>query len=143
MHKLSWLILLATASGFAQAPATDRVGFPEGYQKWPVFYVLDRSDNKQVRSIYGNPIAASVSDGNQGNYPYGSVVVLETVAALKDADGNPILDFNGRYQKDPTATPTVNAMRKEKGFGTAYAALRNGEWEYVAYNPAGGYTALP
>ncbi len=26
-------------------------------------------------------------------------------------------------------------MRKEKGFGADYGALRNGEWEYVAYRP--------
>ncbi len=143
-RQLTWILISVTSvSIFAQAPATDRVGFPEGYQKWAQFYVLDRSDNKQVRSIYGNTIAAGVADGSQGNYPYGSVVVLETVNALKDADGNAVLDRNGRYIKDPAAAVTVNTMRKEKGFGTAYGALRNGEWEYVGYTPTGGYSTLP
>lgn len=143
MIKVGLLILTTVSAVFAQAPATDRVGFPDGYQKWALFYVLDRSDNKQVRSIYGNDIAASVKDGGQANYPYGSVLVLETQAALKDADGNPILDARGRYQKDIAAIPTVNTMRKEKGFGVAYGAIRNGEWEYVGYTPTGGYGTLP
>ena len=143
MYKVGWLILVASLTVSAQAPTVDRVGFPEGYQKWTVFYTLDRSDNKQVRTIYGNAIASSVTDGGQANYPYGSVVVLETQAALKDADGNAILDSRGRYQKDPANIPTVNTMRKEKGFGAAYGAIRNGEWEYVGYTPTGGYGTLP
>ena len=143
MNKFSWLVLAASLNAFAQAPAVDRVGFPEGYQTWQMFYTLDRSDNKQVRTIYGNSIAAGVKDGSQGNYPYGSVMVLETQAALKDADGNPILDGNGRFQKDPAAAPTINTMRKGKDFGAAYGDLRNGEWEYVGYTAAGGYGTLP
>lgn len=143
MERFIWLVLAASLNAFAQAPAVDRVGFPEGYQKWPLFYTLDRSDNKQVRTIYGNDIAASVKDGGQSNYPYGSVLVLETVTSLKDADGNPILDSGGRYQKDPTAAITVFTMRKGKDFGAAYGPLRNGEWEYVAYTAAGGYSTMP
>jgi hypothetical protein len=143
MRKVTWLALVVSVISWAQAPATDRVGFPEGYQKWTMLYTLDRSDNKQVRTIYGNDIAAGVKDGGQANYPYGSVVVLETQAALKDADGNAVLDKNGRYQKDPAAAPTINTMRKEKGFGAAYGPLRNGEWEYVAYTPAKVFSTAP
>ena len=142
MKRLT-LSLMLTNMAFAQAPTEDRVGFPEGYQKWTVFYTLDRSDNKQLRTIYGNDIAASVKDGGQANYPYGSVMVLETYSAMKDAAGNAILDSKGRYQRDLNTTPTVNTMRKEKGFGAAYGAIRNGEWEYVGYTPTRGYSTLP
>src|SRR5437867_2401045 len=83
------------------APTVDRVGFPEAYQTWNLLYVLDRPDNKQIRTVWGNDIAAAVADGGQANYPYGSVVVMETWAALKDAAGNAILDKEGRFQKDP------------------------------------------
>ena len=142
---VSFALLLGSAASQlpAQAPTEDRVGFPEGYKDWTVLYVLDRSDNKQLRTIYGNDKAASVTDGGQANYPYGSVVVLETWAALKDADGNPVLDSRGRYQRDPAATPTINTMRKEKGFGAAYGAARNGEWEYVGYTPARAFSTAP
>ena len=34
-------------------------------------------------------------------------------------------------------------MRKEMGFGVDYGPNRNGEWEYVAYTPAGGYATTP
>lgn len=143
MQKYTWLALAASLAGFAQAPATDRVGFPEGYQNWKIVYQLDRSDNKQVRTIYANETAASVKDGQQANYPYGSVLVLETVNALRDAAGNAVLDERGRYRKDPAATVTINTMRKEKGFGEAYGALRNGEWEYVGYTPAKTFATAP
>ncbi len=41
--------------------------FPEGYKDWTVLYVLNRSHNKQLRTIYGNDKAASVTDGGQAN----------------------------------------------------------------------------
>lgn len=41
------------------APAVDRVGFPTGYQNWKLLYVFDRPDNKTVRTVYGNDLAAS------------------------------------------------------------------------------------
>ena len=106
-------------------------------------YVLDRPDTRQIRSVYANDVAASVVDGNQASYPYGSVVVMETWAALKDTDNNAILTAEGRFQKDAAALPTVFAMRKEKGFGAAYGPNRNGEWEYVSYNMDKSFATAP
>ena len=34
-------------------------------------------------------------------------------------------------------------MRKERGFGTEYGPIRNGEWEYVSYNPDGTFATTP
>jgi len=123
----------------------DRVGFPANYQTtMNVLYVFDRPDNKTIRRIYANdPVFRVQHDGSQSNYPYGSVLIMETWATLKDAAGNPILDANGRYQKDPAATTNVAVMRKEKGFGVDYGPNRNGEWEYVSYTPSGGYATMP
>jgi hypothetical protein len=46
----------------SSAPAEDRVGFPEGYERsYQTFFVMDRPDNKQVRANYANDAAASVS----------------------------------------------------------------------------------
>jgi plastocyanin len=126
------------------APTVDRVGFPTDYQhSMAVLYVYDRPDNKSVRTIYANAPVFTVTNANQNNYPYGSVVVMETWSSLKDSLGNPILDANGRFQKDPAATPTVFVMRKEKGFGADYGPNRTGEWEYVAYHPDGTYQTTP
>lgn len=126
------------------APSVDRVGFPTDYaNRLNVLYVFDRPDNKQVRTVYANDEAFRVKFGQQGNYPYGSVILMETWRALQDAQGNPILNEAGRYQKDPTASPTLFLMRKERGFGVEYGPNRNGEWEYVAYRPDGTYQTTP
>ena len=140
--------LLVGSAAFSQAPPlpaplVDRVGFPEGYEKWPVWFVLDRQDNKQVRTIYANEMANSATANTQHNYPYDSVFVMETWASLKDAATNPILDANGRYQKDPAATPTIFVMKKGKGFGVDYGVNRTGEWEYTAYRPDKTYQTTP
>lgn len=125
------------------APTVDRVGFPTGYQNWAVLYAFDRPDNKQVRTIYANDPGFNVKDGEQSNYPYGSILLMETWACLKDAATACILDDNGRFQKDPAATPTLFVMRKERGFGVDYGPNRTGEWEYVAYRPDGTFQTTP
>ncbi|HYY89161.1 MAG TPA: cytochrome P460 family protein [Chloroflexota bacterium] len=113
------------------APAEDRVGFPEGYQStYQTFFVLDRPDNKQVRVVYANDKAAA---GRPGDFPYGSVLVMETYRAREDESGNIVVDDTGRYQRDMLTG--IFVMRKEPGFGAAYEANRTGEWEYVAFRP--------
>src|SRR5437879_4398780 len=87
--------IVAVLIGRAQnppAPAVDRVGFPTNYQTtMNVLYVFDRPDNKQVRTIYANaPVFTVQHNGSQGDYPYGSVLVMETWASLKDSATNPI-----------------------------------------------------
>ena len=143
----SGAVLLGVATlGSSQnppAPSVDRVGFPTGYLNWPIMYVIDRPDNKQVRTIYGNTAAAQTGANDIFNYPYGSVLVMETWGALVDAGNNAILDSKGRFQKDPAKTPTLFVMRKEKGFGVDYGPNRNGEWEYVAYRTDGTYSTTP
>ena len=139
-------LLLFSTVGNSQnppGPSVDRVGYPTGYQNWTLLYVFDRPDNKQVRTIYGNDAAAGTTANQLFNYSYGSIMVMEIQAALKDAATNPILDSKGRFQKDPTATPTLFVMRKERGFGTEYGPNRNGEWEYVAYRPDGTLSTTP
>jgi plastocyanin len=119
------------------APAEDRVGFPEGYQStFQTFFVMDRPDNKQVRVIYANEAAASVTPG--GAFPYGSILVMETYRSVQDDASEPILDDSGRYQRGELSG--VFVMRKEPGFGAAYEMNRTGEWEYVAFRPDRTYS---
>ena len=139
---LAVLATLALSQGNG-GPTVDRVGFPTDYQtKMTPLYVFDRPDVRQVRTIYGNEQAASVEYGKGLTYPYGSVMVMETHAALTDA-GGVILNANGRFQKNPAATPTLFVMKKDRGFGVEYGPNRNGEWEYVAYRPDGTYQTTP
>jgi len=111
----------------------DRVGYPDGYQdSYTLLYILDRPDTQRMLVTYGNSQAVSVQRGDQGNYPYGSIIAQETWTIQVDDQGNPILDANGRFQRDQL-TGNLVVMRKEPGFGVEYANIRTGEWEYVAY----------
>jgi uncharacterized cupredoxin-like copper-binding protein len=119
----------------------DRVGLPEAYQsRLGTFYVFDRSDNRQVRHVFGNQQAMSARPGQP--FPFGSVLVMETWRAKLGADNQPALDANGRYEKEELAG--IFVMRKEPGFGAKYGPDRTGEWEYVAYRPDGtGFATAP
>jgi len=124
------------------APATDRVGFPAGYKDtFKLFYVFDNYQNRQIRAVYGNSIAASVDPAQPFNFPYGSIILFESYTVQEDANGEPILDRNGRFI--PNVFNQIFVMRKERGFGADYKELRNGEWEYVAYRPDGTYATTP
>lgn len=118
----------------------DRVGLPENYQqRLGTFYVFDRSDNRQVRHVFGNAPALAARQGQR--FPYGSILVMETWRARLGADNQPELDASGRYQKDELTG--IFVMRKEPGFGAKYGPDRTGEWEYVAYRPDGQISTAP
>jgi len=124
------------------APTVDRVGFPVGYKdSFKLLYVFDNFQNRQIRAVYGNDIAASVSPGQSFNFPYGSIILFESYTVKQDASGEPALDDNGRFVPDNLTT--IFVMRKEKGFGEDYKELRNGEWEYAAYRPDGTVSTAP
>ena len=124
------------------APTVDRVGFPTDYRStFKLFYVFDNYQNRQIRAVWGNAVAASVTPGNVFNFPYGSVILFESYTVMQDADGEPLLDQNGRFV--PNVMNQLFVMRKERGFGADYKELRNGEWEYVAYRPDGTYATTP
>jgi plastocyanin len=122
------------------APIIDRIGFPVGYQAtFTHLYTFDHFQNRQIRVAYANDLAANTKPGQP--YPYGSIIVGEFYPALRDAQGEPVLDTNGRYVAG--GAPTIFVMRKERGFGVAYGPFRNGEWEYVAYHVDGTYSTPP
>ena len=124
------------------APALDRVGFPEGYSKgFEVLRVVNKAAEGKVVTVYGNQLAATVTNQSQLPYPYGSVLVMETAKAREDAAGKPLLDHQGSLQK--AAVTGLHVMRRGAGFGAAYGQNRAGEWEYVEYKPDGSYLTPP
>jgi hypothetical protein len=131
------LIVLAagTLTAFGQA-FTENVTIPADYKtKFVRYTTIDRTDNKQSRDLYINPEAlAAIKAGRPA--PSGTVIVLEAYRARLDANGDPVKDANGRFIKDTLAA--VNLMEKRTGWGVNYPAnLRNGEWEYGAFQPSG------
>jgi plastocyanin len=122
------------------APTEDRVGFPTGFQDdFKLMYIYDRVDNRQVRIVCGNDVAASVKQGEP--FPYGSIMVMETWRAKLDAEGKVMKDPDGHFIRESLSG--IFVMRKEEGFGEAYQDLRTGEWEYVAFRPDRSYLSPP
>ena len=112
----------------------DKVAFPENYDKGVLYAILDRYDNKQYRELWSTPEAVEAARKGQP-IPSGTVLTLVQYKAQLDAQGNPIKDANGRFQKGDIVAYTV--MEKRTGWGTEYPdTLRNGEWEYQAFTPA-------
>src|SRR5216117_3037641 len=80
------------------APTVDNVRFPSGYRAtYTLFYTFDNYQNRQIRAVYGNPVAASVTPGQVFNFPYGSIILFESYTVKEDAAGEPLLDQNGRF----------------------------------------------
>jgi plastocyanin len=148
MKRLIRVLVLAMACVIAHSQtlpgvSQNRVGYPEGYRdNFTLLYTLDRPDTKRILVTYGNDRAVSVQRGEQGSYPYGSIIVQETWTVLLDAQGNPVLDANGRFQRDQF-NGNIVVMRKEAGFGVEYGNIRSGEWEYVAYRGDKSYGTTP
>jgi plastocyanin len=125
------------------APTVDRVGFPTDYQTTFVkVYTFDNYQNRQIRVVWANPIAASVTPGTVHKFPFGSIIVMEVYSVMQDENGEPVLDSNGRFVPSG-ADPTIFVQRKERGFGRDYGVIRNGNWEYVAYHVDGSYATPP
>jgi hypothetical protein len=114
-----WLI--ATAWAAAQQPA-DPVGHPAGYQSFQQVRSFDRKQEPAHGTVFLNAQAASITTAGQP-YPYGSVLIMEWRRAGKDSE-----------------IVRLDVMRKERGYGAAYGADKNGDWEYASYSPDGKLT---
>jgi plastocyanin len=135
------LLLLGQAHALPGTSA-DRIGFPTNYKTtYKQLYALDNTQNQQVRVIWANDIAQTVDPKQPWNFPYGSILLFEAYPTVPDADGNPTLDAEGRFVRGNLLT--INAMKKDKGFGAEYGPIRNGEWEYVSYTPDGAFATAP
>jgi plastocyanin len=141
-------VVLSLATGLvliSQAPpgtSMDRIGFPQNYQTtFKKMYSLDNNQNRQIRVIWANDVAQTVNPNQPWNFPYGSILLFESYAPQLNDAGDPVLDDNGRFI--PTDLQTIFVMKKDQGFGAEYGPVRNGEWEYVSYNPDGSYATPP
>src|SRR5260370_41653718 len=124
-------VLVGTAAN-PPAPTVDRVGFPKDYAStMKVLYRYDRPDNKSVRTIFASDPVFTVTTSTQNDYPYGSILIMETWRSLQDANGVPILDANGRAAKDHSAPPNVFALRNGKRFAVARALSVDGGGRHV------------
>src|SRR5215467_15875328 len=91
------------------APIIDRVGFPADYQKtFLKLYTFDNYQNRQIRVVWANQTAASVRPNVVYNFPYGSIILFESYTVQEDANGEPILNGQGRFT--PVNLTTIFVM---------------------------------
>ena len=124
------------STGMSQKEAAD-IPFPEGYEQTYTNYLsLDRVQNHdQIIRLFGNETAMGGVDEN-GELPYGSILVGEVYTAKKDAEGNVLTSSLGRRIKDQLVLIAV--MQKEEGWGEEYSEeLKNGNWDFAAFKPDG------
>lgn len=114
------------------AKGPELVAYPEGYAtKFTNYGSVDRANPKQIADLWINDVGARGLKAN-GTLPSGTVLVMEVHNAKLNGD-QPVV-VNGRRVKDGLGT--VSVMEKRAGWGAGYPAeLRNGEWEYAAYDP--------
>ena len=117
------------------APGPNKVAFPADWAKGSMYATVDRPDTKQYREFYTTPdVLEAVREGKP--VPDGAVIVLAAYMAQVDAAGVPLKDASGRYLKGDLAA--VNVQQKKKGWGDDIpAAIRNGDWVYQSFSPAG------
>ena len=143
IRALAWVGVggLALAGGVAAvaqalvAPGPNKVVFPADWAKGTMYATVDRPDTKQYREFYAAPdVVAAARAGKP--IPDGAVITLAAYAAQVDAAGVPLKDANGRYMKGNLLA--VNVQQKKQGWGEDIpAAIRNGDWVYQSFTPAG------
>jgi plastocyanin len=122
------------ATGLSSA-GPEKVAFPKDYLKGTLYATLDRHDTKQYRELYASPgVVEAVRAGKP--IPSGAVLTLVQWSVEQDDKGNPLKGPDGRFIKKTIIAHTV--MEKRTGWGTEYGPeMRNGEWEYQAFNALG------
>ena len=128
------MVVLALVSRGSAGP--EKISFPTAWKDHVLYTVVDRYDVKQHRELYASTPAAVQAMKEGKPLPHGTVLTLVQYKAQLDAAGAPIKDAKGRFTKGDLIAFTV--MEKRQGWGSEYPAeLRNGEWEYAVFSPAG------
>lgn len=135
---LAITLVLAMCAALASrgSAGPDKIKHPAAWKDHVLYTTVDRYDVKQYRELYASTPAAvqAMKDGKP--LPDGTVLTLVQYKAEVDPAGVPVKDAKGRFKKSDIIAFTV--MEKRAGWGTEYPPeLRNGEWEYAVFNPAG------
>jgi plastocyanin len=134
-------LIAAGTAGFTSAQAPEKIKYPADYLKGTLYATVDRPDTKQYRELYASHGVVEAARAGKP-IPSGAVLTLVQWSVHQDDKGVPLKDANGRFLKKDIIGHTV--MEKRTGWGAEYpATLRNGEWEYSAFTPAGEFNPKP
>ncbi|WP_415890693.1 cytochrome P460 family protein [Neptuniibacter sp. SY11_33] len=115
----------------------DQVDFPADYKtNFTPYLSLNRTQNHdQYIRLYINDKGLSGTQEN-GQLPYGSVIVAEVYKAKKDAEGNVLTSKLGQRLKDKFALVAV--MERREGAAAEYPkGMGNDDWDFAAFKPDG------
>jgi plastocyanin len=131
------LVLAMTAALASRGAAgPEKIKYPANWKEHVLYTTVDRYDIKQYRELYASTPAAVEAMKAGKPLPDGTVLTLVQYKAEVDPAGVPVKDAKGRFKKGDVIAFAV--MEKRAGWGTEYPPeLRNGEWEYAVFNPAG------
>ena len=139
MKRSSLYLLFAGVVGVTTAIAggrMDLIEFPDNYRNdYSRYLTANRANNKpQMVDIYANNTALqSAAEG--ASLAHGSILVMEVYKAAKDAEGNPIKQDNGVYQRGQMA---AIAVMEKRDWGVEYPADdRAGDWGFAFYDANG------
>lgn len=127
----------------AYMPGPHNIELPAGWETRFIRYAtVDKPDRRIIRHLYVNPEAFAGRRAGQPA-PHGTVLVMADTRARLDPAGAPLLDASGRFIPEP-GWIAIAVQRKEAGWGEGYGPeMRNGEWEYAAFDGAGQRRNVP
>ncbi len=112
----------------------DLVKFPADYEKAVKYGVVSNPNNKLYRELYTTKEAVDAAKAGKP-IPSGTWIVMKSFKSKTDASGAPLKGPDGHFVKDELAAYGV--MENRTGWGKEYPDnVRNGEWEYQAFNAA-------
>ncbi len=127
--------IAAALAAVGTSAGPEKVKFPSDYLKGTLYGTVDRPDSKQYRELYASPGVVEAVRAGKG-VPSGAVLTLVQWSVQQDDKGVPLKGSDGRFMKKDILAHTV--MEKRTGWGAEYpATMRNGEWEYQAFNALG------
>jgi hypothetical protein len=135
-------IVTALVSTWALAGQdASRIDFPAGYaQRLHQQGSALHSERSGVTTVYSNEIAAQAAKDGLASFPDGALVVMEFAQSVKDAEGKPLRDREGRLLKGDIEH--VDVMQRGPAPG-AVAASRAGQWSFASFGPDGKILVAP
>ena len=138
MQRRTWLMVVGAVGVLMAAVVVrsdagpEKISYPANYKAGVLYTTVDRYDVKQYRELYVSSPEAVQAAKDGKPLPHGTVLTLVQYKAQVDAQGNPVKDDKGRFQKGDLIAYAV--MEKRAGWGAEYPDdLRNGEWEYAVF----------
>jgi cytochrome c553 len=118
------------------ALAGDRPEFPADHAaSFTRYHTIDFPERQQVRYYWADPAALEAARAG-GEFPAGAYLLVEIHKAELDGAGAPVTGPDGHYVAADLVGYT--AMAKAAGWGDEVPAiLRNGDWRYAVFSPAG------